>query len=235
MRYYVLVGLLFCSSALYSQDPITELDLSGKVPAAVHAAHAKLFDKDQPINSLQLVIAKDSPSNKEINVVVGSGEMFFSPKDPPTPEKRLKRMVCSADSIAVVLIGESESSFSSQRDWVYTDYLAKVTRVIKQQKPIDTGHMIVIGLAGGELELSPGKRLKVDDGPRPAKGKQYLMFLRYVPESGQYINSGALFSVNGEQLKPMAQDESLFLNEISTRYDLARLSAFAKEQSCSER
>src|SRR6185369_11839143 len=190
MRYYVLVGLLFCSSALYSQDPITELDLSGKVPAAVHAAHAKLFNKDQPSNSLQWLIAKDSPSNKEISVVVGSGLMFFDPKDPPTPEKRLKRMVCSADNIAVVLIGESESSFSNQRDWVYTDYLAKVSRVIKQQKPIDTGHIIVIGLAGGELELSPEKRLKVDDGPRPEKGKEYLMFLRYVPESGQYINSG---------------------------------------------
>jgi len=163
---------------------------------------------------------------------VGPGERFINPKDPPTAEKELKRMVCSADSIAVVLFGQSESSFSSHRDWVYTDYLARVQAVIKHQRPIDTGHLIVIGMGGGELEIAPGKRLVIMYEPRPTKGKEYLSFLRHVPDSGQYINCGALFSIDGEHLAPVVFDDDRFLDDISRNFSLTALSEFARNQSC---
>ena len=228
---YVIFAFVFVAATAYPQDSNKpELDLNGTIPARVHAAHSVLFNKNQQSNWLQSLMAEGQPG-----IRVGTGQAVIPLNT--TPEKELRKAICSADSIAVLLIGRSESSFSSQRDWVFTDYLAEVRTVIKSnpKRPMQRETIIVVARSGGEVETSSGKKFAVVDGPQLNKGREYLIFLRYVPESGQYTTFGSIriFDVQGQRLKPSdGSDTDPFVEEIGNSYDLAGLTNFAKDITC---
>ena len=228
---YVIFAFVFVAATAYPQDfNYPEMDLNGTIPAKIHAAHAVLFNKNQQSNRLQSLIAEGQPG-----IRVGTGQSVIPLST--TPEKELKKAICSADSIAVLLIGSSECSFSSHKDWIFTDYLAEVRRVIKSnpKRPMRPESNIVVGRSGGQVETSSGRQFAVVDGPQLSKSKEYLIFLRYVPESGQYttLDPMRIFDVHGERFKlSEGSNSDPFVGEIGNSYDLDGLTNFVKETTC---
>ena len=88
--------------------------------------------------------------------------------------------------------------------------------------------MIVIGRPGGTVEVSPGTKVDVfvEDSPPFVKGNEYLVFLRYVPESEQYISTGDLFQVDGMVFKAVPPSPDV------TRYDFSALTSIASRATC---
>jgi hypothetical protein len=221
VSYLIVVTLLLVGTAYPQAD--TQPDLNGKIPAAVHEAHSHLFTQNLPVDSVKEGTTK----------VMGAGRgMLILPRIAPTMDQLLTRMVCSADAVALAVIGESESSITSDREGVFTDSLARIKTVLRDnpKRALPLNGVIVIGRPGGKVEVSPGTKVDVfvEDSPPFVKGNRYLIFLRYVPESEQYISTGDLFEVHGQEFRAVPPSPDV------GRYDFSALTSIAEKVTCTE-
>jgi hypothetical protein len=236
-RVYVLVGvLIILSSIAVSQDRTSaKLELDGKIPPNIHEAHARMFNKNLPINFLERNI-KSAKAGRDIGIVEGPGTPFF-PDPPVSLEDQVSYRICSADAIAVIALGESESSLSSAKDWVFTDSLAKIVLAVKDdpRHRFSLDQIIVIGHPGGEIKLPEGNKVTVEVGPRMKKGNVYLVFLKYVPSSNQFIATGNIFSVDGSTIQSLGPGADPFDSAFSEAYVIPGLLELAAKTTCGKR
>lgn len=223
---------LLTTLTIFVATAVSQVNDSGDdvIPSSVHAIHSQLFD-DRPEGLLVERVLRLG----EGSVFRERGALFIDPNNPPTAKKSITRMICSSDVVAIVLIKRGESSFSSKRNWVFTDYLASVQQVIKDDKSnsLPVNRNVVIARSGGVVEVTPGKRIRVEDesSPKLQLGKQYVVFLKSVPGSGQYVSYGSEFNFFAQRLHPVFPDP--FLDEIGRGYELSDLVDIAK--SCEEK
>ena len=218
MNRFVLltIAILLSAHPSFSQsDPV--LDLKGKIPPAVHEIHSHSFN------------GHFHPSTtKSEGFIIGRGLPFF-PIPSSTMEELLTRMICSSDAIVVAEIGASEASLTSDGKSAFTDSLAKIKKVVKDnpQQNLAPERVIVIGRNGGEVEVSPGIKFKVIDENSPpfVEGNEYLIFMRYVASSRQYISTGDLYKVDGNKFSAVASPDV-------GKYDFGQLSSLARTASC---
>jgi hypothetical protein len=216
------VTFLLLSSA-YSQDD-TQLDLNGEVPAAIHDIHSHLFHLKLPVMSVK--------KGTTLSTGLGRGMTKNNPYVTPQ-EEILTRMVCSADAVAIVVIGEAKSSLTADREGVFTDSLANIQTIVRDnaKHALPLNGVIVIGRPGGKVEISPGTKVDVfvEDSPPFVKGNEYLVFLHYVPKSQQYISTGDLFNVHGQEFRAVPPSPDV------TQYDFSALTSIAEKVTCTER
>jgi hypothetical protein len=100
---------------------------------------------------------------------------------------------CKSNAILRVTVKGGESNLSSNGEWVFTDYVATVDGVVKDNlaSPVLVGGSIVIARSGGRFYTRAGHKVEVlDDGYPPLlNGLQYVLFLKSIPSSGQYLSS----------------------------------------------
>jgi hypothetical protein len=219
MNRFVLlaIAILLSSHPSFSQsDPV--LDLNGKVPPAIHEIHSHQFS------------GHSNPSTaRSGSFIIGRG-LLFIPTPHPTMEQVLTGMVCSSDAVVVAAVGSGEASLTSDGKSVFTDSLAKIKNVVKDnpQQNLAPERVIVIGRNGGEVQLSPGVKFKVIDENSPpfVDGNEYLIFMRYVASSRQYISTGDIYKVEGNKFSAVASPDV-------AKYDFGQLSSIARTASCS--
>jgi len=209
--------LLFLGTGFSQSDE--QLKVDGEIPRAIHEIHSRLFNNYYGFKR----------ANAPEGFIIGRGLAFF-PLPAPSIDELLTTMACSADAIVVAAIGTSEASLASDEQSTFTDSLAKIREVVKDnpKQNLSPDRVIVIGRPGGEVEVQPGKKFRVIDENSPpfAKGGgEYLIFMHYVEESKQYISTGDIYKVEGTSFKAVDSPDV-------GQYDFSRLKAIARDASC---
>jgi hypothetical protein len=136
----------------------------------------------------------------DINVS-GSDVLPPGPLDQALLEN-FEKQACRADAIVIGYpSGSSAYHLSAGGTTVYGDHIFVLQEVLKDNPaaPIGSRKAIVVTRPGGALVIS-GDPVHVSSGVFPAlqAGKSYLLFLRYIPQSGAYhaIDSFSTLSLN---------------------------------------
>lgn len=145
--------------------------------------------------------------------------------DPHSPEPNLnelfKNITCDSDAIVIGVVKGESSQFTVAGDFIFTDYETAVERILKDNNanPILTNDSITITRPGGTVLFS-GKKVRVVDSIfKPLNvNERYVLFLRYIPSIGAYVEipNGGSFQLTGGKLLKHTEGSFAKLNE---KYD----------------
>lgn len=103
-----------------------------------------------------------------------------------------KNLTCKADAVVLGLVQSKTAHITLDETFVYTEYDFLVKDVVKNNpfSQIDTKEIIQITRPGGLINLD-NQVIRVEDRSYPLlqTGKEYLLFLRYVPSTDGYMIS----------------------------------------------
>ncbi len=104
----------------------------------------------------------------------------------------VNEITCRSDVVLAGSVLEKTAFLTSKEDWAFTDHVVQVNEVIKDNsvRPIPVNAHIVVARSGGTIHLSNGRVIRVtDESFAPLKvGSSYLLFLKYIPETGGYLS-----------------------------------------------
>lgn len=114
----------------------------------------------------------------------------FDPNHPsPDPLAGLERMACLSDLVVSGTALTATSHLTNDQRFLYTDWSIKVETVIKQNRlaPVVLGDAIVVTRPGGRMTLNGRTVRAVELSFKDfATGQKYLLFLKFIPETGSY-------------------------------------------------
>jgi len=177
-------------------------------------------------------IAAEQPGD----IVVEEGLPFVIVTQKSQRRSVFQSALCRADAVVVGTIKEKTSQFTDDEKSVFTDYQVTVEEVIKNNasSPISTSNQITTTRDGGAVVLNNRTFRVIRESFNPAiVSKRYLLFLRFIPETGSYLMYGnGTFQLEAEEvlaLGPGAREEISkqrrqkdvlgFLNEIRSYSD----------------
>jgi hypothetical protein len=173
----------------------------------VHQLHSTVFEQRFRRNLLEL-----SKRQGDVRIRMDVDAPFFANGQAPSPGDLIRESACRADAVVIASIKQAESFLTQDKEWVFTDNVVTLNRVLKDNTahPLAFGSMIVVARSGGHIATADGHIIEVIDGYSPALqiGKSYLLFLRYVPASGQYVSADGddSFSVQGSSAIPLVSE-----------------------------
>jgi hypothetical protein len=172
--------------------------------------HAKLFKGYGASRKVKLA---DLPSETgEVNVQLMVGDM-------PLPRsfnlaEYLQQSACAADAVIIGTVSSKASQLTEDGSFTFTDYEVKVVEVLKDNPaaPIQADGSVTVTRAGGAVRLN-GRTLRATDFAEKsleANGR-FLLFLKYLPETGAYrpyIGSvgDASFQLRGEKILQVSDE-----------------------------
>jgi hypothetical protein len=143
----------------------------------------------------------------------------------------IKRITCDADTIVLGTVKRSASQITEGQSFLFTDYVLLVQQVLKNNSRslIQQEAEIIITRPGGAVLIGNKRVTAIDESiPLLQQGKQYLLFLRYLPETDSFesIETGESYEVNRNDLQLLryqpegvisAKHNSIsFVNEVKT-------------------
>jgi hypothetical protein len=108
---------------------------------------------------------------------------------PPYPPLRMVEFACMSDAVVVGTPESGVSHMTADLDFVYSEWKLRITSVLQDnpKSPILGSNEISVVRAGGTLTINGrlviGKELNF---PEFQPGDEYLLYLKYIPESGSY-------------------------------------------------
>lgn len=162
---------------------------------------------------------RDVNEEVDVNVLVAQAE---TEDVAPYPAHHLRSVACGADAILLVDSAQKISSnLSATDDFVFTDYTFHVLSVIKENDPLnlEPGSTIIVTRPGGSMVLNHRSvRVAMDRFPQFDDLEQYVMFLKYLPDSKSYeaFRNGTypLSSSSTENSRYSADPKGAFLHEV---------------------
>jgi hypothetical protein len=149
--------------------------------------HSKLFK-----HSVQKLLDIAASRLGDVEVEEDTG---YSLVLPSTSQKFpvFQSALCNADAVVVGTIMSKSSQLTDEGNFIFTDHGVTVDELIKNNAsaPILPATTITTTRDGGVVELN--NRIlsaKREDFVPPLVGKQYLLFLRFIPETGSYLMYG---------------------------------------------
>jgi hypothetical protein len=129
-------------------------------------------------------------------------------------QKFLSDSICAADAVVVAVVKSKSSQLTENETFLFTDYELAVDEVLKNTHAtsLQSGSEITITRPGGFVHLDNRKVRAVDTSYQPLEtGKQYVFFLRFIPNSGAYaaLNSRSSFQVSKKGKIVKLTDEQL--------------------------
>ena len=109
---------------------------------------------------------------------------------------------CAADAIVLGTVKTSASQITEDQNFIFTDYVLLVQQVLKNnsRSPIQQEAEISVTRPGGAVLIGGKPVTAIDDSIPPLRrGKQYLLFLRYLPETDSFasIETGESYELKG--------------------------------------
>lgn len=101
----------------------------------------------------------------------------------------LRDMACEADAVVIATVQSKVSQIIDEGTFVFTDYELTVTEVLKNDAaaPIVANGSITYTSPGGAVELNGRTIRAVDQRSYPLEvGENYLLYLKFIPETGAY-------------------------------------------------
>jgi hypothetical protein len=101
----------------------------------------------------------------------------------------LQELTCKADAVVIGMVKSKASQINEQGTFVFTDYEFIPGEVVKNNvvAPINPEKDITITRTGGAVKLNGHTVRALDYRQLPLiEGEYYLLFLKFVPETGAY-------------------------------------------------
>jgi hypothetical protein len=175
--------------------------------------HAKLF-KNKGVGNIYDLIQKmaDEGDSGEINVesLPGTPELSQS-GEPAAPSDQLATNAAQSDAVVIGVVSGKTSQLNEAETFVFTDYGLSVIEVLKNNgaAPISRNGAITVTRPGGAVQIEGRIVRAVDRTAKPLKvGEKYLLFLRYLPETGAYLASDgpSSFKLEGGKVLTLTED-----------------------------
>jgi hypothetical protein len=101
----------------------------------------------------------------------------------------LRGLTCESDAVLLVRVGDKTSQLTEGRDFIFTDYGVTVEQILKNDPsdPVAPQARLVVTRPGGAVKVN-GRVARATDASfqRLEAGREYLLFLKRVPETGAY-------------------------------------------------
>jgi hypothetical protein len=189
------------------------------VMTAKQREHSKHYKEYKNPNKIPDLIDID-PIGVRVGVGTPLGGSDPAASTPLSLTRFLKRHECRADAVVLGMISEESSHLTEGQNFVFTDYEMVVEEVIKNSTgtPIIQGNKITITRPGGKVQIRGKIAEAVDASFQPLQvGKRHLLFLKYIPESGDFksADSRGSFLLDGQdQVKPLTGEYLGILPEL---------------------
>ena len=175
---------------------------SALTPDQVEAIHSKLYrglfsliDKNgNPIPEIPRLLASTSG---DIHLQNHEGALDTVPM---TNQQWIAHFACYSDLVVVGTTGVGISHMTADSSFLYTDWGFLINQIFKNNSnaPVQVGSSITSVVPGGELSVQGRMVYARDDYyGRLAAGRQYLLFLVSIPNTGTYRLSEAFELTNG--------------------------------------
>ncbi len=142
-------------------------------------------------------------------------------------EPALASELANSDLVIIGYPQHRESELTQEGSFVFSDYSVWISTIYKNDKKyqILPGSSIVITRAGGMVDIK-GKKIHgiVPGFPLFRLGGQYIMCLRYIPESGSFLlpPGGSFWIDDNNVVNPSvglssvtAKDKTVFINKLN--------------------
>jgi hypothetical protein len=134
------------------------------------------------------------------------------------PKNQLANWMRHCDLVALGKIGTGTAYMTARQGFVNTDWSFEVTQVVKNnpQAPVDSATSITVIAFGGRLKIGQRTIHAIQKTHREFKpGEEYLLFLKFVPETGAYSLSWPIgFGFSGMRTVPLVKQRSVHHPEI---------------------
>lgn len=170
--------------------------------------HSKLYKVDGP-NRRKL---RDLVSGRtEVDVVEEAGDVQI-----PRVlylDKYLRKISCQSDAVVIGTVSNKSSQLIEQGTFAFTDYEVAVSQVLKDNSlsTIQPSSVIVTTRSGGSVRLNGRVVRALDYREEPLEvNEQYLLFLKYLPETGAYRPAGSAlyedsFQIEGDRITQLSE------------------------------
>jgi len=178
--------LLFLVTLMCSQWATGQGVTSRLTPDEMQKVHSRLFHKG-PVGQIPEMLSKTTgPVN--VPCVVGVVQkVMVSPVD------ELSMLAADSDLVVLGKAGAGTAHMTADKDFLYTDWNFTVEEVLKNNatSPVETGATILVTRPGGKLQVN-GRMVQANcaDFLDFSTGREYLLYLRFVPETGAYTIGG---------------------------------------------
>src|SRR6266404_1151270 len=165
--------------------------------------HSKLYKYKSGNNILDLLNLKD----QEVEVHQNEPLSFSVPNSvQATDADEVRRITCTADAVVVGEIRSKVSQITENQKFIFTDYVFFVQEVLKNNTTgaVQQESEITVTRPGGAVLIGGKHITAIDDSVLPLrKGKQYLLFLRYLPETESFtsIETGESYELARDHVK----------------------------------
>lgn len=190
---------------------------------ATEQIHSKLF--------------RDEESSEDLADVARRGKDGYLVENPPMPvletqptplSELVAKNVCGSD---LVVIGEPlscTSQLTANHHWVFSEVTLRTSQVLKPYNNVRQAQKIVIVRSGGAVLINTHKVEAVAAEGTISTGSSYLLFLKYISETGAYIESGPTFSIVGRQLKRVISSDRSYRS-----MTVSEMSSLVQNERCS--
>ncbi len=152
--------------------------------------HSQLWHNDEPGETIAKRLA-----NTTGNIITTINDEDRIENDgahqiqPPYPPIRMVEFACKSDAVVVGKAESSVSHMTADLDFIYSEWKVRITTVLQDnpKSPISGSNEISVVRAGGLLTIN-GRWVigKEWNFPQFQPGDEYLLYLKYIPETGFY-------------------------------------------------
>jgi hypothetical protein len=204
-----LVGVIAISSVGSAQKKVEPTQIRVGVMTARQRVHSKLFGNYITGRALDVPRLEKRPGKEPVEatedgVYLGPGITVTSPDVPELSfVDFLKDMSCQADATVIASAKDGASQLTENREFLFTDYIVTVEENLKNNASayIAPNSDMTVTRPGGRVQIKGRIVSAVDSSFMPLDtGKRYLLFLKYVPETGAYrsLRNGSFLIQNDD-------------------------------------
>lgn len=173
-------------------------------------SHSRLYGRYKERNKQKISEFLAHPQGKVLAIDFGIG---LGPRlrEPESPEEYFGKLANASDAIIRGRVVHKVSQITEDDTFVFTDYDVEVVEVFKDNaaSSLATGRNISVTRPGGKIVVD-GIIMRVTDHhflPLPVNDKEVVLFLKYIPETGDYqaTRDNGSFQLDGEVLSPLTE------------------------------
>lgn len=127
------------------------------------------------------------PEENDVYVVKAMG-MVLKPRDFDLSEY-LHSLACRSDAVVIGTVKAKASQVTEEGMFIFTDYEVTISDILKDNisSPINLNAGITFTSTGGAVQLNGRTIRAVDRANEPLEvSKKYLLYLKFIPETGAY-------------------------------------------------
>jgi hypothetical protein len=227
----LLVGITIATLRSQAQDGSASAGREKVLPLQATTTekqrkHSKLFKHQGP--KLRELAAGGT---EDISVEVERPYLISTPSNQSTPLPYMQAVVCNADAIVVGMLKNESPQLTENENFIFTEYDFVVEEAVKTPPgaAIQPNSTITVTRDGGTAQVNARiVRAKVAGFDSFKTDKRYVLFLRFLPETGDYLAyANGSFLLNEKKVVPFGEMPESESKDSMAFLDLVRIHARA--------